>query len=118
MPKKFNKINEKRMMNIFESIDDAKSALKVYLIYATNAQDLNKYKMEILTTNEVNETLEYLQYVLASNSKFSKRVASLSSSIINHNIDILKKGEQSEISKTAIKTNEELVKHLEKLKEM
>ena len=118
MSKKFNKSNEKKMLNIFEAIDDAKGALKVYLIFATNAPDLNKYKMEILTTNEVNESLEFLQYILASNSKFSKRTATLVSAIINHNIDVLKKGEKSEIAQTAIKCNEHLIKNLDKLKEI
>ena len=117
MSKKFNKNNEKKMLNIFESIDNSKNALKVYLIYATNAEDLNNYKMEILTTNEVNESLEFLQYILASNSKFSKRAATLVSSIVNHNIDVLKRGEKSEIAQTAIKSNEQLIKNLEKLKE-
>ena len=114
---KFNKTHEKKMLNIFESIDNSKNALKVYLIYATNAPDLNKYKMEILTTTEVNESLDFLQYILASNSKFSKRASTLVSSIVSHNLNILKKGEQSEIAKTAIKCNEQLIKNLEKLKE-
>ena len=35
------------MLNIFESIDNSKNALKVYLIYATNAEDLNNYKGNI-----------------------------------------------------------------------
>ena len=114
---KFNKNHEKKMLNIFESIDNSKNALKVYLIYATNAPDLNKYKMEILTSNEVNESLDFLQYILASNSKFSKRASTLVSSIVSHNLNILKKSEESEIAKTAIKCNEQLIKNLEKLKE-
>lgn len=117
MSKKFNKNNEKKMLNIFEAIDNSKNALKVYLIYATNAQDLNKYKMQILTTNEVSESLDFLQYILASNSKFCKRASTLVSSIVNHNIEVLKKDDKSEIAQTAIKCNEQLIKNLEKLKE-
>ena len=67
---KFNKNHEKKMLNIFESIDNSKNALKVYLIYATNAPDLNKYKMEILTSNEVNESLDFLPYIAMPNADF------------------------------------------------
>jgi hypothetical protein len=112
---KFDKKMETLMLKIFEGIDCAKEAEKVYLINAINAPDINKYKSQILTGNEVNETLEYLQYILASKSKYSKRVASLSISILNNNIETLEKEPHNDICKTVIDRNKTLVNHLKHL---
>ena len=115
---KLNKKTEKSMLNIFEAIDQTKEAQKVFLIHSMNSPDLNQYKMQILTSSEVNETLDYLQYILASNSKFSKRVSNMSSSIIQYNTDLMEKCDNSDIVKTVIKCNTHLLKCLDKLKEL
>lgn len=117
--KNFDKKTEKLMYDIFESIDTSKQALKVYEIHAVNAPDMNLYKMQLITCMETNDTLDYLQSILASKSKFSKRVATLATSILNNNIQNMKKDtSSSEIAKTVIHSNEHLVKHLEKLKDI
>ena len=106
---------EKLMYDIFECIDNCKQAIKVYEIHVVNSPDINEYKLQLLTCMETNDTLEYLQSILASKSKFSKRVASLSTAILNNNIQTVKK-DNSKISKTLVKSNSQLVEHLEKLK--
>lgn len=113
-----NNNNEKNMVNVFKAIEDSKNALKVLLIFVLNSDDINKYRMDILTTNEVNETLDYLLYILASNSKFAKKIINISISIITNNNNIIKKNDKNNIFKTAIDCNNKLIKSLEKIKDI
>lgn len=108
---------ENLMFSIFENIDFCKQSCKVFIIFSINSNDLLEYRKLIISCNEVTETLDLLQYMLASKSKFSKRICIFSISVLKNCINIINKSKkQNDISKTTKTACDNTILVLEKLK--
>lgn len=117
---KKNKVSlklENLMFSIFENIDFCKQSCKVFIIFSINSDNLLEYRKLIISCNEVIETLDLLQYLLASKSKFSKRICTFSISVLKNCTNIINNSKkQNDISNTTKQSCNNTILILQKLK--
>ena len=117
MTDKKNKI--KKIYDIFENIDVSKHYLKIFIMNSLKSPSLIKYRSNIIESNELLEVMDLTQYLIASNSKFNKKISKFCINVINNTIKTFDKTEYQNkydkaISKNVILSLKNLITSLHK----